>query len=217
MSIRRTAALLALATLPAAALAGCGTSQPGPISAAELASARTFPYYTIYWAGPTFEHHPVTAADGVQAYKASTGDSIYYGGCVSGNGPLGSNGCLLPLKVRTTVYVLHSNVELGTQRNTVIRGVPAAVFDEGRAIELYTGQLMIDVYSNTAARTLAAANLLRPLNATGTSSTPLPPPAYCPELAGHRSAAVFATMQHLPGQPCQSTKIALAQREALKR
>ncbi len=216
MSIRRTAAFLALATLAAAVPAGCGTSKPGPISAAELASARTFPYYTIYWAGPTFEGHPVTAADGMQAYKASTGDSIYYGDCVSGNGPLGSDGCLLPLKVRTTVYSLHSNVELGAQRNTVIRGVPAAIFDEGRAIELYTGQLSIDVYSSTPARALAAANLLRPLNRSGTSSTPLPPPVYCPELAGHRSAAVFATMQHLPGQPCQSTKVALAQREALE-
>jgi hypothetical protein len=217
MSIRRTAAILALATLAAAAAAGCGTSQPGPISAAELASARTFPYYTIYWAGPTFEHHPVTAADGIQAYKASTGDSIYYGDCVAGNGPLGSNGCLLPLKVRTTVYSLHSNVELGTQRNTIIRGVPAAVFEQGRAIELYTGQLSIDLYSDTATRALAAANLLRPLNAAGTSAAPLPPPVYCPELAGHRSAAVFATMQRLPGHPCQGTKLALAEREALKR
>jgi hypothetical protein len=217
MPTRRTAALLALTALAAAAPAGCGTSRPGPISAAELAGARTFPYYTIYWAGPTFDGRPVTAADGMQAYKASTGDSIYYGDCVSGNGPLGSNGCLLPLKVRTTVYTLHSNVELGTQRNTIIRGVPASIFDEGHAIELYTGRLMIDVYSNTAARALAATNLLRPLNASGASSTPLPPPVYCPQLAGHRSAAVFAVMQRLPGRPCQSTKVALAQREALKR
>lgn len=217
MSLRRTAAFIALATLAVAAPAGCGTAQPGPISAAELASARTFPYYTIYWAGPTFAGRPVTAADGVQAYKASTGDSIYYGDCLSGNGPLGSNGCLLALKVRTTVYSLHSNVELGAQRNTVIRGVPATIFDEGRAIELYTGQLSIDVYSDTEAHALAAANLLRPLNAPGTSEAPLPSPVYCPQLAGRRSAAVFATMQHLPGRPCQRSKLALAQREALER
>lgn len=213
----RGALLAALAGALALLLAGCGDAQPQRISAPELAGAQTFPYYTIYWVGPSFQGKPLTAADGVDAYKPSSGDSVYYGDCVSGNGVLGSKGCLMPLKVSTVVYALHSNVDLGTQRNTIIRGVPAAVFDEGRAIELYTGRLMIDLYSNTRARAYAAAQQLRPLNAGGPSSGPLPEPVYCPQLAGYRSAAVFEAMQHLPGQPCQNAKTALAQIEALKR
>jgi hypothetical protein len=202
--------------LLAVVLAGCGTSQPPRISAAELASARTFPYYTVYWVGQTFARHTLTAADGVDAYKPKTGDSVYYGDCLSGNGVLGSGGCLLPLKVSTSIYALHSNVDLGAQRNTIIRGVPAAIFNEGRSIELYSGRLMIDVYSNSSVRALAAARLLRPLNAAGSSAAPLPLPVYCPELSGHRSKAVFEVMQRLPGDACQSAKAALAELEALE-
>lgn len=212
---RSLAALAALATA-AVLLAGCSTSHPPPISAAELASAQTFPYYTLYWAGPSFAHHPVTAADGVEGYKPKTGDSIYYGDCASGNGVLGAGGCRLPLEVTTAVYALRSNVDLGPQRNVVIRGVPAAIFDEGRSIELYTGRLVIDLYSNDPARALAAAAQLRPLNAGGSSDAPLPPPVYCPILAGKRPISLYRLMQRLPGRPCQEAALSRAQREALK-
>jgi hypothetical protein len=209
--------LWAIALVLAVLLAGCGDAQPQRISAAELAEAQTFPYYTIYWVGPSFQGRPLTGADGVAAYKPYTGDAVYYGDCVKGNGILGSNGCLMPLKVDTAVYSLHSNVNLGTQRNTIIRGVPAVIFDEGHAIELFTGRLMIDVYSNTGANAYAAAQMLQPLNAGGSSSTPLPLPVYCPQLAGHRSTAVFDLMQRLPGQACEHAKAALSQIAELKR
>lgn len=199
------------------ALCGCGASQPGPIAPDELAEARTFPYYTLYWVGPSFAGRPLTAADGVQAYKPKAGDSVYYGDCVSGNGLLGSAGCLLPLKVTTSIYELHSNVDLGSQRNTVIRGVPAAIFDQGRSIELYTSRLVIDLHSNSSARAYAGARLLRPLNASGGDSGPLPPPVYCPVLDGVRPPALHQLLQRLPGGPCQAFAKALAQHEALTR
>lgn len=209
--------LAILLTLPALAIAGCGSSQPRPVSAAELASAQTFPYYTLYWVGRSFDRQPLTGVDGVEGYKAAAGDSVYYGDCVSGNGILGSNGCLLPLKVTTSVYALHRNVDLGSgQRNTILRGVPATSFDEGRSIELYTSRLMIDLYASSRTRALQAASLLRPVNTAGSSSGPLPPPVYCPELKGHRSAALFALMQRLPGEPCEYAKRAFGQEEALK-
>ncbi|HEV7942660.1 MAG TPA: hypothetical protein VGP17_07650 [Solirubrobacteraceae bacterium] len=213
----RRALLGALAIVLAVVLAGCGDAQPRRIGAAELAGAQTFPYYTLYWVGPSFEQHPITAADGVEAYKPNTGDSVYYGDCLPGNGALGSKGCLLPLKVTTSIYALHTNVELGSQRNTIIRGVPAAIFEEGRAIELYTSRLVIDLYASTPARAHAAAQLLRPLNTAGSSTVPLPAPVYCPQLSGHRSAAVYRLMQSLPGGACENEKVALAQQEALKR
>jgi hypothetical protein len=206
-----------LAALTASLLCGCGASQPPTISSTELAEARSFPYYTLYWVGETFVHRPLTAADGVEGYKPKDGDSIYYGDCVSGESILGSGGCLLPLKVTTAIYELHSNVDLGPQRNTVLRGVPAAIFDEGRAIELYTGRLMVDVYSNNPSRALAAVKLLRPINATGSASGPLPLPVYCPWLNGRRPPSEQALLMHLRGGACEIFKAALAQSKALKR
>lgn len=206
-----TSALLCLLT------AGCGTSQPKRIAVAELAEARAFPYFTVYWVGPSFAGRPLTAADGVQAYKQKAGDSVYYGDCVSGNGLLGSAGCLLPLKVTSSIWALHSNVDLGPQRNTIIRGVPAAIFDGGRSIELYSGRLVIDLLSNDSAHAYAAAQLLRPLNAQGDDRGPLPPPVYCPILDGRRPPALHRLMQRLPGSPCQAFAKALAEHEALTR
>lgn len=196
---------------------GCGTSQPKRIGTDELAEARAFPYFTIYWVGESFAGSPLTAADGVQAYKQKAGDSIYYGDCVSGNGLLGSAGCLLPLKVTTSVWALHSNVDLGPQRNTILRGVPAAIFEHGRSIELYSGRLVIDLHSNNSAHAHAAAELLRPLNAPGGDHNPLPPPVYCPILDGSRPPALHSLMQRLPGGPCQAFAKALAEHEALTR
>jgi hypothetical protein len=212
---RRAAFASLIGALLCLLTAGCGTSQPKRISAAELAEARAFPYFTVYWVGESFAGRPVTAADGVQAYKQKAGDSVYYGDCVSGNGLLGSAGCLLPLKVTTSIWALHSNVDLGPQSNAIIRGVPAAIFEDGRAIELYSGRLVIDLHSNTSARAYAAAQLLRPINAEGDDRAPLPPPVYCPILDGPRPPALHSLMQRLPGNPCQAFANALAQHEAL--
>jgi hypothetical protein len=219
--LRAKAALripLAILLAPAMVMiAGCGSSQPKPVSTAELASAKSFPYYTLYWVGRSFDHQPLTGVDGIEGYKPAAGDSVYYGDCVSGNGILGSNGCLLPLKVTTSVYALHRNVDLGAAENTIIRGVPAAIFDKGRSIEIYTSRLTIDLYASSRRRALQAASMLRPLNASGSSAGPLPPPVYCPELTGRRSPTLFALMQSLKGEPCEYAKRAFGQEEALKR
>jgi hypothetical protein len=210
------AALCALLiALIATLLCGCGASQPPAISPIELAEAKSFPYYTLYWVGETFANRRLTAADGVEGYKPKDGDSIYYGDCVSSESILGS-GCLLPLKVTTAIYALHSNLDLGPQRNTLLRGVPAVIFNEGRSIELYTGRLMIDVYSDTPASALAAVKLLQPINAPRFSSVRLPPPVYCPWLTGMRPLAERALLMHLPGAACELFKAALSQSRALK-
>jgi hypothetical protein len=204
--------------MTAIVLAACGGSggPPPPIAAAELAAARSFPYYTLYWVGAGFEGKPLTAADGLESYKPLTGDSLYYGDCIEG-GPLSASGCVMPLKITTAVYALHRNVDLGPQRNTIVRGVPAAVYDEGRAIELYTGRLVIDLHSNDHAKAQAAAQRLQPLNATGSAASPLPLPVYCPMLYGPRPSTLKHLMRRLPGGPCQSEKAALAQQQALKK
>ena len=216
--LTRACALL-LTCAPAILLAGCGsaTEHPGPIAAAELAEAQTFPYYRIYWAGSRFQGLPLSAADGLKGYDSEIGDSVYYGDCVSGHGVFGGGGsCTLPLQVTTVIYRLHSNAPLGPQRNTLIRDVPATVYDEGRSIELYSGRLSIDIFADTFARGYAAALRLRPLNASGSASGPLPLPVYCPGLSGPQSYALEPAMNHLPGHACRQAAAQIAFTNSLR-
>ena len=103
-------------------------------------------------------------------------------------GIFGGGSCLLPLQVTTVIYRLHSNAPLGPQRNILIRGVPATVYDEGRSIELYSGRVAIDVFSDTFAHALQAAQELLPSTRPGRPRD-LPPPVYCPGLSGAVSAS----------------------------
>lgn len=212
--MRALAALCALA-VAAAACAGCATRSAPRVGRQELLEARTFPYYKIYWVGSTFAGQDVTAADGITSYNSSFGDSVYYGDCVHKGGFIGGS-CILPLQVTTMIYRNHSNQALGSQSNIVIRGVPATIYDEGRSIELYTGQLAIDVFSDNLQDALRAARALRPLNAPGSSRRPLPLPVYCPELYGPETARLRHVMAHLPGHACQVAAAAIALKEKLE-
>ena len=159
---------VALLAVAVAVASGCGatTGHPKPIAANELAEAETFPYFRVYWVGHSFLGHALVAADGQKGYINSVGDSVYYGDCVQGKGVFGGGGsCVLPLQVTTVIYRLHSNAALGRQRNIVVRGVPATVYDGGRSIELYSGRVAIDIFSDTYAHAFAAAQRLLPINA----------------------------------------------------
>ena len=67
----------------------CGTGHPGAIAPQELAEAQTFPFFKVYWVGPSFEGHHLTAADGRRNYLEKVGDSVYYGDCVKSKGIFG--------------------------------------------------------------------------------------------------------------------------------
>jgi hypothetical protein len=210
------AALTIAALLAVIAAAGCGaTSHPKAISAAELAEAEVFPYYRLYWVGPSFQGNPLAAADGQKGYISSVGDSVYYGDCVKGKGLLGGGSCILPLQVTTVIYRLHSNATLGPQRNSVVRGVPATVYDEGRSIEVYSGRVAIDIFSDTYAHALAGAQRLLPLNAPVSAGEDLPSPVYCPGLSGPRGATLARLLEHLPGQACQRADASVAFAESI--
>jgi hypothetical protein len=205
---RTARAALVLAAVCAAlalALGGCGTSHPPSLASSDLAEAQTFPFYTIYWVGPSFDGHPLAAVDGLDGYIPKVGDSVYYGDCVQSKGIFGGGSCLLPVQVTTVIYVLHSNTTLGAQRNMLVRGVPATVYDEGRSIEIYTGRVAIDIFSDDYAHALQASERLRPLNAPGSASGDLPPPVYCPGLSGPVDASLAQVMASLPRHVCQTT------------
>jgi len=210
-------ALSVLAACLAAAASGCGTEHPRPLPAAALADAQTFPYFPLYWVGPTFQRYALAAVDGQKGYIASVGDSVYYGDCAHGKGVFGGGSCLLPLQVTTVIYRLHSNGALGPQHNILVRGVPATVYDGGRSIELYSGRVAIDVFSDTASRALAAAGRLLPLNAPGSARGDLPPPVYCPGLHGEIDAELQRVLASLPSRACKQAGAASALAGALVR
>ena len=127
----------------------------------------------------------------------------------------GGGTCLLPLQVTTVIYSLHSNSALGPQHNILVRGVPATVYDGGRSIELYSGRVAIDVFSDTASRALAAAGRLLPLNAPGSARGDLPPPVYCPGLHGEIDSRLQRVLASLPSRACKQVGAALALAGAL--
>jgi hypothetical protein len=214
--IARPLAALACAIAAAVAAGGCSTGGPGALPRAGIAEARTFPYFKVYWAGPSFGGHPLAAVDGLRSYLPNVGDSVYYGDCVQSKGIFGGGSCLLPLQVTTIVYRLHDNKGLGPQRNVVLRGVPSVLYDGGRSIELYTGRVAIDVFSDTYAHAHAAVLRLLPVNAPGSASADLPLPVYCPELSGPQEPAVERVMQNLPSQSCQRAAATVAYRKAVR-
>jgi hypothetical protein len=213
---RRALAAAALGCL-AIAVAGCAsTGRPAPISRSELAEARTFPYFRVYWVGSNFDGSRLSAADGLHEYMERIGDSVYYGDCVKTKGIFGGGSCQLPLQVTTVIYHWHSNGPLGPQSNIVVRGVPATVYDKGHSIEVYTGRTAVDIFSDTYAHALAAAERLLPINAPGSASEPLPPPIYCPGLSGVVEGEVSRVIASLPHRACQEAQAQQEFKESLK-
>ncbi len=190
---------------------------PGRSARASSPKRRLSPTTASTGPDPTFQGEPLVAADGRKSYNISVGDSVYYGDCARGHGVFGGGGsCQLPLQVTTVIYRLHSNSALGPQRNMLIRGVPATIYDEGRSIELYSGRLAIDIFSDAYSRARAAAMQLRPLNAAGSATGPLPPPVYCPGLYGPQEPRLRRAMAHLPGHACQTAAAEVAFADSLR-
>lgn len=148
-------------------LTGCTTHPAGPISTGDLDTAQSFRLFTVYWVGPSFDGVPLTAADTQRDYDAAAGERVYYGNCDKQASIISTVGCRLPLEIATVEYHMidsRRNEGLGTRTNTVIRGVPAVIFNAGRSIQLYTDQLAIDIYADSPARALAAARSVVPMN-----------------------------------------------------
>ena len=180
--ITKLAAILAGGAL----LAGCATHAAPPISAKQLAYARSFHLYTVYWAGRSIDGVHLTEADGAGDYDSNIGISMYYGNCEPNGGVL-SGGCKLPLKITTVRYVPHSNRSLGARHNVHLRGVPAVIFDRGLKIELYTDEMAIDIVADTPKRAREAVAHLTTLNRTPTASWPaFPQPQFKPGVSGQQ-------------------------------
>ena len=156
----------------AAALAGCTTHQPPPISALDLANAHQFPEFTVYWSGTEVDGVPVTAADNLGDFNEDGGGfTVYYGDC-EGRGTFHTAGCTLPLRITTSLYSPHSDASYGPQHWLTLHGVRAVVYHGGDDIEVYTDRQTIDIAADGPARALDAAIALRPLNRKASPGDP---------------------------------------------
>jgi hypothetical protein len=177
--VRRVSVMLA-ALAVGGLIGGCATSAPPPITTAQLAFARSFDLYTVYWAGKRLDGIPLTQSDGIGSYDAHYGVTLSYGNCEH-KGVLALGGCTLPLRITTVLYVPHSNVSFGRYRYFRLHGVPALIADGGDEIELYTDDVAVDVLGSSPKITHDAAAALTPFNRPVTSTLPaFSPPEYQP-------------------------------------
>jgi len=178
-NLRRRAAVVAV-LIAGILAAGCTTHQVPAISTAALAQAKTYKSYTVYWAGTDVDGARITQVDSPLYFYAPVGFTFYYGNCAS-RGGLHDGGCVLPLKITTSIYSPHSDASFGPQRWTVVHGVPAVIYDGGDDIELYTDKMNVDIVANNPARAAAAVEALRPFNRKWSIYFPeFPKPSFTP-------------------------------------
>jgi hypothetical protein len=177
-SRRRLAASVALASTCALVAAGCTTHEVAQLTAHDLATARAFKQFTVYWAGLSVDGVRLTAADNLSDFNSSVGFALYYGDC-EGRGTFHTAGCTLPLKITTVRYSAHSDASFGPQHWIRTRqGVPAVVYHGGQDIEVYTDRMAIDIVADSPRRALAALNALYPFNRNVSTSFPAFPQPY---------------------------------------
>jgi hypothetical protein len=174
-----TAASLGLLVL---AGTGAGSAQDGlrawaPAGQHTLDEARAFDEYPLFFAGDRVDGHPLAAV--VRRSDTAEFVSFIYGDCT----PVDGMGCAPPIEIqvwpacrRHLALYESSPAEIGVER-TAVRGVPAAVLDDGTRLELQSGRVTIVVFAETRARLARIAGSLRSLDSRAARDGPLPPPA----------------------------------------
>jgi hypothetical protein len=165
---RALAALLAL-SLCALALVACGdTIQDQPLARSSLEPLISAKRYPVYWLGGRFHRLSITEA----THDPGGAYTLHYGDCAVG----GQYTCVTPLSIVTSPD--NSFVPgAGTQHGRIaIRGVGVVVGGGGQALELATGAVVVDVYSEDPKLALAAARAMTPINRLGLPGAPLAQP-----------------------------------------
>lgn len=187
------AATLVGAVVAAAALQGHatgGTGTPPPTDRAHSAfafdDARRFERFPLYAPGEDFEGLPLRVitrrSDPHVPGERIAADYVgfVYGDCVAGD----ERGCAPPLEVQVwpacvrslSSYELTPAGEPLPYEASMVRGVPAAYFEEGLRLELYTGNVTIVIFGVDAGHVDRAAAALRAVNAVASRERLLPPP-----------------------------------------
>jgi hypothetical protein len=151
--------------------------------------AAAFPDFALYSAGQSFEGLPLTgmtrrlearvAPDPARANFVG----FRYGDCT----PTSDAGCPAPLEIQVwpacernlSTYSLTPLGDPLPHEDATVRGVPAAFFEDGQRLEVYTGSVSVVLFGRGKAQLLRAADALRAVNAQSGARTGerLPAPA----------------------------------------
>lgn len=130
-----------------------------------IEEAKTFSNFTLYNAGNEVAGFQLNAIEKtVDADHGTTRISFLYGDCIPPMDESGhyDGGCPLPVEVdvwnacvrNPTVY---NDPNSPQGERTILRGVPAQVFDNGSRLEMYTGKSAIVIYTDPKIMPLAVA------------------------------------------------------------
>jgi hypothetical protein len=176
----------ALAACTVLALVAATGASAAPTSSREARQAAAV--YTVYWLGTAFESQELSGKI-KRLEKPLPGEtfgadftSYLYGTCTPD--PV-DGGCPIPLEIQSwaackrnlSVYAGGPDGRPLAHVNLKIRGVPAASFDDGTRLEVYTGTTTVVLFSSDGAQLKRAANAMQPAPRSGKPGTPLPPPA----------------------------------------
>ena len=193
-----------LALLAALILAACGTATSGMSTADSRddwlatesrsegpaafthADAQAFSAFPLYWLGSSFDRLPLTAItrrnDAAIAEQDVRADYVgfVYGDCVATD----ETGCPPPLEVQVwpacqralADYALTPAGDPVPHRMTRVRGVPAASFERGLRLELYTGDVTVVIFGLAKHSVLRAAAALHAANGLASDRATLPQP-----------------------------------------
>jgi hypothetical protein len=150
-----------------------------------LGQARVFERFPLYSLGESFEGKPLVAVNrnlGPEVPEESVRrDDIdfIYGTCKSVNG----SGCVPPIEVQVwNACERYKGVYdpapdgFGPEATLVVRGVEAALFDEGSRLELYTEAATVVIFGSGRGDVMRAAAALRGVNVGLPPAAALPKP-----------------------------------------
>lgn len=173
-------ATLLLAVI-ALARAGLGEAdnpkQAPPRSTFSLEQAQAFSNHPVYYAGEQVDGLPLVSV----LRRTGTADyiSFIYGTCIVE----ADTGCAPPAEVQVWPackrhLALYDQSVPGTPipHATTVRGVPAAVFDDGQRLEIHTDRSLVVVFADSEARLRRIAGALRGVNVNTPPEARLPAP-----------------------------------------
>jgi hypothetical protein len=159
----------AIALLGAWLLGGCGdTLQDQPVGPAPFESVIVKSRFPVYWVGLRFSGMRVT---GVTTDPGGA-VTIQYGDCLVG----GQYTCVTPLELVTSPDNSFLPGGSAAAHTLELRGVRAVSRQQGEAIALRTGGVVVSVYARHAALARAAAQTMTPLNQAAQPGAELPKP-----------------------------------------
>ena len=139
--------------------------QQQPISHALLEDVIVAPF-PVYWLGDRFEGLAATEA----THDTGGAFTIDYGDCLQG----GQGACVPPLRVVSSPDNSFLPAGSTPARDGRIRGAQVVVAEEGRALVIPTGPVIVDIYADTAKLANAAAQTIVPINLPGAPEAPFP-------------------------------------------